>query len=237
MRPAPDLLSFIVPAHNEAALIGATCESILAAARTCGVEGELIVVDDSSTDATAEIAAAAGARVVRAACRQISAVRNVGAREARGHAFVFVDADTTIDANVVRGVLRALRAGAAGGGAGVRFDEPVPAYARIMIAVTVWMFARLKLAAGCFVFCTREAFERVGGFDERVFAAEEIFFSRALRRRGRVVILKEKVTTSARKVRTHSAREMLRPLWMLTLKGSKGLRSRSNLGLWYGPRR
>lgn len=201
------------------------------------MESELIVVDDSSTDTTAEIAAAAGARVVRASCRQISAVRNVGARAAGGQAFVFVDADTTIDADVLRGVLRALGGGAAGGGAGVRFDEPVPAYARIMIAATVWMFARLKLAAGCFVFCTREAFERVGGFDERIFAAEEIFFSRALRRQGRVVVLREKVTTSGRKVRTHSAREMLRPLWVLALKGRKALSSRSHLGLWYGPRR
>jgi len=199
--------------------------------------GELIVVDDSSTDATAEIAAAAGAIVVPAACRHIAAARNAGARRARGDALVFVDADTTIDANVLRGVLKALGAGAAGGGAGAHFDEPVRAYARIMIALTVWAFARLKLAAGCFMFCTRAAFDGVGGFDEQLFAAEEIFFSRALRRQGRVVILKEQVTTSGRKLRTHSAREIFGEMIRISLKGRKGLKSRSNLGLWYGPRR
>lgn len=197
---------------------------------------ELIVVDDSSTDATAEIAAAAGATIVRVACRHISAVRNAGARAARGYWLVFVDADTTIDAHVVRGVLKALREGAAGG-SGVRFDEPVPAYAPVLLAVIEWWFARLKLAAGCFVFCTRDAFERVGGFSERVFAAEEIFFSRALRREGRVVILKEHVTTSGRKVRVYSLREIVHQMVSVAMKGRKGLRSRSNLDLWYGPRR
>jgi glycosyltransferase involved in cell wall biosynthesis len=201
------------------------------------VEIELIVVDDSSTDATADIAARAGAVVVPATCRHIAAARNAGARKARGSALVFVDADTTIDASVLRGVLSALRSGAAGGGSGVRFDEPVPAYGRIMLAATAWMFARLKLAAGCFMFCTRTAFDGIGGFNEDVFAAEEIFFSRALRRQGRVVILREKVTTSARKLRTHSAREILGAMTRIGLKGRKGLKSRSNLGLWYGPRR
>lgn len=230
-------LSVIVPAHNEEALIRATLASIHAAARQCGLDVELIVVDDSSTDATAAIAAASGATVVRVASRHIAAARNAGARASSGEALVFVDADTTIDADVLRGALDALRGGAVGGGARVRFDEPVPAYARVLLALTQWWFARLKIAAGCCVFCTRSAYELVGGFDERVFAAEEVIFSRALRRHGRVVILKAPVTTSARKLRTHTAREMLRQLMPLALRGRKGLRTRRHLDLWYGPRR
>lgn len=233
----PDRLSFVVPAHNEAALIRATCESILAAARQCGVEGELIVVDDSSTDATAEIAAASGARVVPVSCRHIAAARNAGARASSGAALIFVDADTTIGASVVQGVLDALTAGAAGGGARVRFDEPVPAWARVLMTVGQWLFLRLKIAAGCFVFCTRSAFEQIGGFDERVFAAEEVIFSRALRRCGAVVIVSAHVTTSGRKVRMHSGGQMLGQLMLLVLQGRNALRTRRHLGWWYGGRR
>jgi hypothetical protein len=45
----------------------------------------------------------------------------------------------------------------------------------------------------------------VGGFDEAFFGAEEIVISRALRNHGRFVVLKEAVTTSGRKLRTHSS--------------------------------
>ncbi len=58
------MISFVVPAHNEEALIAATLAAIAGAARGSGEEWELIVVDDASTDATAAIAEAAGARVI-----------------------------------------------------------------------------------------------------------------------------------------------------------------------------
>ena len=93
------------------------------------------------------------------------------------------------------------------------------------------------MAAGCFVFCSRGAFEATGGFDERLFATEELAFSRALRRYGRVVILRERVVSSGRKLRTHSLSEF----WDLTsaavLYGSAALRTRERLAIWYGERR
>src|SRR6185436_3965835 len=54
-------------------------------------------------------------------------------------------------------------------------------------------------APGCFIFAERTAFERAGGFDERYFASEEIHLSRALKRLGPFVLLREPVVTSARK--------------------------------------
>src|SRR4029079_3917370 len=120
---------------------------------------------------------------------------------------LFVDADTTVDATVVGAALRALREGAVGGGASVRFDGPLPFYARVLAAMILWTLTRAKLAAGCFFFCRREVFEGVGGFDERFYAAEEIELSRALKKRGRFVMLKEHVPTSGRKARTYSAWE------------------------------
>ena len=77
----------------------------------------------------------------------------------------------------------------------------------------------------------------VGGFDERLFATEEIAFSRALARQGRVVILRETVESSGRKLRTFSGWEILRLLSAVAFQGPGALRRRDGLELWYGRRR
>ncbi len=61
--------------------------------------------------------------------------------------------------------------------------------------------------------------------------------SRALRRQGRFVVLRERVTTSGRKLRAHSAGEVLGLLAQLALSGPKSVRRREGLELWYGERR
>jgi glycosyltransferase involved in cell wall biosynthesis len=83
-------VSVIIPAYNEASRIGAAIESVLAqtAAAT-----EIIVVDDGSTDGTAEVAGAYPVSVVRQANRGISAARNRAFREATGTWLALLDAD------------------------------------------------------------------------------------------------------------------------------------------------
>ena len=92
-------------------------------------------------------------------------------------------------------------------------------------------------AAGCFVFCTRDGLEAVGGWDETLFAAEEVYLSRALRRYSRFVILPQHVITSGRKLRAHSGREILGGLLRLGLDGRKAMGRRKGLEIWYGDRR
>ena len=75
-----------------------------------------------------------------------------------------------------------------------------------MAAVCLPIYRIFRLASGCFLFCTREAFDAVCGFDERLFAAEEGAMSRALARHGRFVVLREFVVTSGRKLRAYSPR-------------------------------
>ncbi len=231
------MISFVIPAHDEEVLLGGTLRAIDAATRGLAEPFEGIVVDDASTDRTADVARAHGARVVAVACRQISGARNAGARAAAGDLLVFVDADTIFDAEVVRAAVAARRARAAGGGGAVRIDGRVPLWGRLLAATTVRLYRAADLASGCFLFCTRAAFLAAGGFDESLFGAEEMSMSRRLRRQGRFVVLPETVTTSGRKLRAYSGRESLVIIARLVLGGRRAMRQRDGLDVWYGKRR
>lgn len=230
-------LSFIIPAYNEEQHLAPTLSAISAAIKAIGEDCELIVADDASTDRTAAAAREHGARVVSVSNRQIAATRNAGAREAQGELLIFVDADTIVSEAVVRAAIAAMRAGAAGGGCAFGFSGPLPFYGRMMATVATPLYRVLGLASGCFLFCTREAFRATGGFDDTLFAAEEAAMSRALRRQGRFVVLRESVTTSGRKMRTYSAREIFGTLARFAFGGKKSLRKREGLDVWYGVRR
>src|SRR5919108_5122613 len=231
------MISFIVPAYNEERLLGQTLASIHAAARALSRPYEIIVVDDGSTDATAEIARHGGARVVPVRLRQIAGTRNAGARAAQGSIFIFVDADTLVPTGTLAAALDAVDRGAIGGGAMLRLDGRIRWHGRLLVLLVATGMRLGRLAAGCFLFCTRSAFEAAGGFDERLFATEEIALSRTLARQGPMVILRETVETSGRKLRTHSVWEFARLLAALVGIGPRILRSRDRLELWYGSRR
>ncbi len=233
----PNVVSFVIPAHNEEPLLAATLLAIHDAAAECRIEYEVIVADDASTDRTAQIAGNSGARVVSVQHRQIGATRNSGARASTGEILVFVDADTLINKDVLRAALDIMARGAVGGGAAVRFDGRVPFYARALLPALTAMMRWMRLAAGCFVFCTRSAFEAAAGFDERLFGAEEIALSIALKKVGRFVILRETVVTSGRKLRTYSGLEVLGIMARAALSRGKMLERRDQMGLWYDPRR
>jgi glycosyltransferase involved in cell wall biosynthesis len=233
------VISFVVPAYNEEKYLRATLEAIHAAARALGESYEIVVADDASSDATAEIARGEGARVVRVDKRQIAATRNAGAREAVGERLFFVDADTRVSAPLLSAALAALDAGAVGGGAPVRIEAAPRWVERFMRWLFVPFYFRLaRWAAGCFVFCTRAAFEAAGGFDERYYASEEIGLSKALKRQGRFVIVAPFVTTSARKLEGQTALDALVLFLRLAAGGRAGLRRRTGAtAFWYPERR
>ena len=89
-------LSFVVPAFNAEATIGDTLSSIRAQTIDAW---EAVVIDDGSTDATADVAGATGdsrVRVVRQANRGLAGARNAGHGEARADRVCFVDADDRV---------------------------------------------------------------------------------------------------------------------------------------------
>jgi glycosyltransferase involved in cell wall biosynthesis len=231
------MISFVIPAHNEEAVLGATLQALLKAARTLAKEFEIIVVDDASTDRTGEIAQLAEARVLKVNLRQISAVRNAGASAARGEVLIFIDADTLVYEPTLRGALAALESGAVGGGARVKLEANAPRWAKIFTALIVMLFFRMRWAAGCFVFARRDVFERIGGFDQQYFLAEELFISKALKRHGKFIIVPDAVVTSARKFRTYTARDLLGALISLLRGGPGSWKSRDAAPWWYEARR
>jgi glycosyltransferase involved in cell wall biosynthesis len=239
------MLSFIVPAYNEELELPSAIAAIRDAAQDRSARGrirggeqyEIVVVDDASTDATAEIARRSGAEVVSINRRQISAARNAGARHARGDILFFVDADTRINEKHVTGAIVALEEGCSGGGARIVVDGAIPSWASVFTKAFCALYFALNLGAGAFLFATRKNFDTVGGFDEKLFIGEEIYFSVALRRLGRFRILREPVVTSGRKLRMYSAREILGNSLSVILRGPRAARSRKGLHLWYDGKR
>jgi glycosyltransferase involved in cell wall biosynthesis len=249
------MYSFIIPAHNEEALIGRTIDAIVAAC--AGVAGiapsgraaagdvpgpayEIIVADDASTDRTAEIARGKGVQVVQVNHRKIAATRNSGARAATGDVLVFVDADTFISGPVLAAAIAAIDRGAVGGGAAVSFDGSIPFYGRALLRVFLFAFRHLRFTGGCFLFCTRQAFDAAGGWNESVYAGEELYLCAALKKfkgRRRFVILREAVLTSGRKLRTHTVSEVLGVFVRIAIRGPKAVQTREGLDLWYAERR
>jgi glycosyltransferase involved in cell wall biosynthesis len=100
--PSPDppgevLVSVVMPCLNEADGVGICVEKARRALDKMGVPGEVLVVDNGSTDGSAEIAARAGARVVHERRRGYGAAYLRGFHEARGKYLIMGDADDTYD--------------------------------------------------------------------------------------------------------------------------------------------
>ena len=231
--------SIIVPAYNEERYLPRTVRFIKEAMPFLPGRGELIVVDNNSTDRTADIAHGAGARVIFEPINQISRARNAGAKAALGKFLIFVDADTIAPRTIIESAIRAMRTGrVCGGGALISTDMMLGLPARFGLGALNWVLGTLKLAAGSFLFCLKEGFTAVGGFSEQVYAGEEIFFSRALKKWGRRrglrfrVLEIERVVTSARKLAWHGGGRILQTLVFLTIFPI-GVRWRSMCGLWY----
>jgi glycosyltransferase involved in cell wall biosynthesis len=231
------MISFIVPAYNEELELSSTLAAIHAAASPIMQPHEIIVVDDASTDATPEIAARAGAKVITVNRRQIAAVRNAGARAAQGEYLFFVDADTRIKQSHITQAIVALEAGYGGGGARVAVDGFVPLWGRILLRAFCALYFALNLGAGAFLFTTRRNFEEIGGFDEQYFVGEEVYFSLELRRLGRFKVLREPILTSGRKLRMYSAKQVLGDFFSVIVGGRRVARSRAGLRLWYDGKR
>ncbi len=175
--------SIVIPAFNEEHYIGATLKALRRAMTPLPYEGEIIVTDNRSTDRTPEIARKFGARVVYEPVNQISRARNTGAAHASGRLLVFVDADTLVPPTLLRTVIARLNNGTVGGGGTTILpDRVLPRLPAAGLLVWNRLSTAFAIAAGSFIYCRRDGFRSIGGFDDRLYVAEEFFFSLRYRR-------------------------------------------------------
>jgi glycosyltransferase involved in cell wall biosynthesis len=232
-------ISVLIPAYNEESLLAATLDCIKSSLKEAGLEdAELIVCDNNSADGTSRVAREAGAQVVFEPHNQIARARNHAAAHAAGEWLLFVDADTRPTPALLLAMLSCIEGGGVcGGGALVRFDTPVAGPGRVLLRWWNALSLRLALAAGCFIFCRRLAWAETGGFDERLYAAEELAFAQRVKRWGRkkgerfVVLSDPPVITSARKLARYGQWRILLQLLPVLLPGA--LRSRRLCRFWY----
>lgn len=239
-------ISVIIPAFNEEKLIAGTLERIGAASRAFGAVGwdvEVIVCDNNSTDATAELARAAGAVVVFESINQISRARNAGARAATGDWLIFVDADSHPSEDLFANVAEVIRSGRVlAGGSTVSIAERY-LVARFAVGAWNWLSRLRRWAAGSFIFCEAGAFREIGGFSTELFVSEEIDLSKRLgqlaRRRGKrmVILHRNPIVTSVRKMHLYTPREHLRFLGKLVLQRGRPMKNREECAIWYDGRR
>jgi glycosyltransferase involved in cell wall biosynthesis len=235
------LLSIVVPAYNEAALLPACLASARTAAAACGLtDWELIVCDNASDDATPRLAAEGGAKVVFEPVRRISRSRNAGAAAASGRWLLFIDADSTLNPGSLRAVLAAAAQDRiVGGGSLIDFDRK-PWWGAAALAGWSALSWTMRWAAGSFVFCRADAFREVGGFPPDLAAAEEVGLSMALKRWGAsrglgfTILTAPRHVSSGRKFYIYTPRELFGVFWAVA---RRGLRDNSALRHLYDGRR
>ena len=132
---------------------------------------------------TSEVAREVGCRVVDVTRRTIAASRNGGASIAAGDVLCFIDADSAIHPQTFNAVDDAIQRGRyVAGATGIYLERLSPG-----IIITLAVFEVFALLTGMdtgLVFCRREDFKTVGGYDEERLYAEDVKFLWALRRLG-----------------------------------------------------
>ena len=168
-RRTPPLASVVVPARDAAATLPALLSSLARQELASRGELEVLVVDNASRDATAQVAGAAGARVVTEVVPGRARARNAGAAAASAGRLLFVDADCVADPGWARALVACLEdAPLVAGPVRLRSGEPPNAVERLE---RLWRFdqeghvRRDGWAASANLAMRRDAFEAVGGFD------------------------------------------------------------------------
>jgi glycosyltransferase involved in cell wall biosynthesis len=186
-------VSLIIPAHNEEKYIGACLEAILSSG---GAFSEIIVVDNASTDRTAEIAAGfPGVRVVRESEKGLTRARQRGFIESHGDSDIlaYVDADTRMPAGWYGKVIDEFRNPRLACLSGPQLYYDVSAWHRFLIRLYWYVLAvPAYLALGYMVVgnnfaIRRTTLEKMHGFDTSIsFYGEDTNIARRAHDFGKV---------------------------------------------------
>ena len=239
-------ISVVVPAYNEEKLLPTTLQHIHAASGSfaaLGWETDLVVCDNNSKDRTAALAREAGATVVFEPINQIARARNTGASAATGDWLLFIDADSKPSPELFAEVAQAIMSDKyLAGGSTLTFEGNYPV-ARWAVHSWNWLNRCLKYLAGSFIFCEEAVFHAIGGFNQELFASEEIELTRRLkklcRHRGKSIVIlhRHPMLTSVRKLHLYTPREHFGFLFRTVLRLGGPLKDPRQCFTWYDGRR
>lgn len=206
--PVEPTISVVIPARNEERYIAGALASVAAQTWPAG-RLEAVVVDNGSTDATAEVVQAFRLAEPRLAVRLVdhpergcAGAKNRGAELARGHYLVFLDADSRMAPDLAA---RVVERGLGGCPAGC---------IRVVADSRDWLdrgfFGMIEFGKSLFgiraqmFYCARETFWEIGAFDETLQLAEDREFLVRLQRAGIPVchLRESQIATSPRRLRT-----------------------------------
>jgi len=196
------MISIVIPVHNGA---GTLSECLQAIGDCDYVEHEVIVVDDASSDSSAEVAARYNCRIVRLPENMGAArAKNLGAREAKGDIVLFTDSDIVLQPDTLRLVASHFEDPSIAGAVGLlgqrlRYDNFSSQFKNLWMYYTYQRLANSQAAKrGVGLFFTsiasirRAVFEQMGGFDPNYSGAsitEDIEFGQRLLSAGHTVRL------------------------------------------------
>lgn len=195
-------LSVIIPAYEEADTLPDTVKALQAD----GI-GDIVVVDGSSPDATAEMAESLNCRVFVAEKRGRAQQMNLGAAQSIGEVLLFLHADTIVSNESLHAMQKAManEPDVVGGGFARQFASS-SAFLRSTCRMAAWRNQKYGLFLGDQgIFVRRSTFERLGGFDESFGTGEDIDFSMRMNRAGRTVMIEPPVISSARRFEKRGA--------------------------------
>lgn len=181
-------VSIIIPAFNEADYLPLYMPTVIAAMQHWQDEsrmvGEIIVVDNASTDATAQIACEFGVCVVKELTRNIACARNRGAAVAKALLLVFLDADVAIPPQAISVAVAYMQLRRCIGGAIPPVYTPSKFGARLLCKFWDRYRTRKGTAQGVAQFCTAAAFKELGGYRADLYMSEDVEFFCRLRQLG-----------------------------------------------------
>jgi GT2 family glycosyltransferase len=185
------IVSFVIPVRNDARRLERCLKSI-AANRFPQSAIEIVVVDNGSDDGSDECARQLGATVMSVPRGTVAQLRNRGAAASRGSIVAFVDADHELDRDWIAAAVEMLASGGGTAAAGAPYSSaPQPTWVQRQCDAMRVRSSEARevnwLGSGNLA-VTRNAFDRVGGFDERLTACEDVDFCNRLRLQGQRLI-------------------------------------------------
>ena len=187
MRP---LISFVIPVRNDAIRLQRCLASIVQNAYPRELI-EIIVVDNESTDGSAEAARGYGAVTIRSAGDSVAAHRNRGARAARGSILAFADSDHEIDRHWVETAVDVLNDPQVAATGSPYLTQPSANWVQQQYDGMRIRPVRREdvswLGSGNFA-VKRAAFDRIGGFNASLTACEDVDLCNRLRLTGQRVV-------------------------------------------------